>query len=86
MRLKKISYLLLPSLVILNTSIYAGNTAKDQQIKQLVVLILKQVVVMAIFQFPSKHTNVWLLKSSTFLCECLAHPIQLWMKIVPKFC
>lgn len=36
MRFKKISYLLLPSLFIFNTSIYAGNTSKDQEIKQLV--------------------------------------------------
>ncbi|WP_245105608.1 ADC family extended-spectrum class C beta-lactamase [Acinetobacter nosocomialis] len=36
MRFKKISYLLLPSLFIFNTSIYAGNTSKDQEIKQLI--------------------------------------------------
>ncbi len=36
MRFKKISYLLLPSLFIFNTSIYAGNSSKDQEIKQLV--------------------------------------------------
>lgn len=36
MRFKKISYLLLTSLFIFNTSIYAGNTSKDQEIKQLV--------------------------------------------------
>ncbi|MCU7696253.1 ADC family extended-spectrum class C beta-lactamase [Acinetobacter sp. AYS6] len=36
MRFKKISCLLLPSLFIFNTSIYAGNTPKEQEIKKLV--------------------------------------------------
>lgn len=36
MRLKKFSCLLLPSLFIFNTSVYAENTSKDQEIKKLV--------------------------------------------------
>ncbi|MCU4431976.1 ADC family extended-spectrum class C beta-lactamase [Acinetobacter pittii] len=36
MRFKKISCLLLPPLFIFNTSIYAGNTPKEQEIKKLV--------------------------------------------------
>lgn len=36
MRFKKISCLLLPPLFIFSTSIYAGNTPKDQEIKKLV--------------------------------------------------
>lgn len=36
MRFKKISYLILPSLFIFNTSIYAGNTSKKQDIKKVV--------------------------------------------------
>ena len=36
MQFKKISCLLLPSLFIFNTSIYAGNTPKEQEIKKLV--------------------------------------------------
>ncbi|WP_127492625.1 ADC family extended-spectrum class C beta-lactamase [Acinetobacter calcoaceticus] len=36
MRFKKISYLILPSLFIFNTSIYAGNTSKEQDIKKVV--------------------------------------------------
>ncbi|ENW51227.1 extended-spectrum class C beta-lactamase ADC-125 [Acinetobacter baumannii] len=36
MRFKKISYLLLSPLFIFSTSIYAGNTPKDQEIKKLV--------------------------------------------------
>lgn len=36
MRFKKISYLLLPPLIIFSTSIYAGNTSKEQEIKKLV--------------------------------------------------
>jgi len=36
MRFKKITYLILPSLFIFNTSIYAGNTSKEQDIKKVV--------------------------------------------------
>lgn len=36
MRFKKISYLILPSLFIFNTSIYADNTSKEQDIKKVV--------------------------------------------------
>ncbi|KHN66238.1 class C beta-lactamase [Acinetobacter calcoaceticus] len=36
MRFKKISCLLLPPLFIFNTSIYAGNTPKEQEIKKLI--------------------------------------------------
>ncbi|MFA3037699.1 ADC family extended-spectrum class C beta-lactamase [Acinetobacter pittii] len=44
MRFKKISCLLLPPLFIFSTSIYAGNTPKDQEIKKLVDLNFKPLL------------------------------------------
>ncbi len=45
MRFKKISCLLLPPLFIFSTSIYAGNTPKDQEIKKLVDQNFKPLLV-----------------------------------------